>query len=105
MRTCAIIHPLHLELETALSEIVADFSTVVTETTRAIARNSGGNISRHLIAIDLQKQADNLPETLGTAKRILGNIAAQMDDKPISPIVLASHSTAPAARPSSSRAK
>jgi hypothetical protein len=88
-----------------LSEIVAAFSTVVTETTRAIARNSGGNISRNLIAIDLQKQADNLPKTLGTAKRILGNIAAQMDDKPISPIVFASRSTAPAARPSSSRAK
>jgi hypothetical protein len=88
-----------------LTEIVAAFSTVVTETTRAIARNSGGKISRHLIAIDLQKQADNLPKTLGTAKLILGNIAAQMDDKPISPIVFASHSRASAARPSSSRAK
>ena len=88
-----------------LSEIVAAFSTVITETTRAIARNSGGRISRHLIATDLQKQADNLPETLGTAKLILGNIAAQMDDRPIKPIVFASRSTASAARPSSSRAK
>jgi hypothetical protein len=88
-----------------LSEIVAAFSTVVTKTTRAIARNSGGKISRHLIAIDLQKRADNLPKTLGVAKRILGNIAAQMDDKPISPIVFTSRSAAPATRPSSSRAK
>ena len=88
-----------------LSEIVAAFSTVVTETTRAIARNSGGNISRHLIAIDLQKRADNLPKTLGTAKRILGNIASQMDDKPINPIVFTSRSTASAARPSSSQTK
>lgn len=88
-----------------LTEIVAAFSTVVTETTRAIARNSDGKISRHLIAIDLQKQADNLPKTLGTAKRILGNIAAQMDDKPINPIVFTSRSTAPAARPSSSQTK
>jgi len=88
-----------------LTDIVAAFSTVVTETTRAIARNSGGKISRHLIAIDLQRQTDNLPSTLGTAKRILGNIAAQMDDKPINPIVFTSRSTTPAARPSSSRAK
>lgn len=88
-----------------LTEIVAAFSTVVTETTRAIARNSGGKISRHLIAIDLQKQAENLPKTLGTAKRILGNIAAQLDDKPINPIVFASRSTVPATQPSSSRAK
>ena len=71
-----------------LTELVAAFSTVIVETTRAIARNSGGKVSRHLIAIDIQKHADSLPENLGTAKRILGNISAQLDDKPFTALVI-----------------
>ena len=71
-----------------LTELVAAFSTVIVETTRAIARNSGGNVSRHLIAIDIQKHADSLPENLGTAKRILGNISAQLDNKPFTALVI-----------------
>jgi len=70
-----------------LTELVAAFSTVIIETTRAIARNSQGNVSRHLIALDLQKYADRLPEDLGTGKRIIGNIASQLDDKPFTPLV------------------
>lgn len=72
-----------------LSEIVAAFSTVIVQTTKAIARNSGGNVSRHLIALDLQKEADNLPNALKLAKVILGNIASGLDDKPIKPFDLA----------------
>ena len=45
-------------------------------------------MSRHLIAIDIQKHADSLPENLGTAKRILGNISAQLDDKPFTALVI-----------------
>jgi len=71
-----------------LTELVAAFSTVIVETTRAISRNSGGNVSRHLIAIDIQKQADSLPQNLDIAKRILGNIAAQLDDKPFTALVI-----------------
>ena len=74
-----------------LTELVAAFSTVIVETTRAIARNSGGKVSRHLIALDIQKQADGLPENLGTAKRILGNIYAQLDDKPFTALEIQSH--------------
>ena len=69
-----------------LTELVAAFSTVIVETTRAIARNSDGKVRRNLIAIDLQKHADSLPGDLGTAKRILGNISAQLDDKPFTPL-------------------
>lgn len=69
-----------------LTEIVAAFSTVIAETTRAIARQAGGT-NRHLIAIDLQKSADKLPSSLGTAKAILGNIAAALDDKVVTPII------------------
>lgn len=71
-----------------LTQLIAAFSTVIVETTRAIARNSGGNVSRHLIAIDIQKHAENLPEDLGIAKRILGNISAQLDDKPFKALVI-----------------
>lgn len=73
-----------------LTELVAAFSTVIVETTRAISQNSGGNVNRHLIAIDIQKHADRLPEDLDIAKRILGNIAAQLDDKPFTPLVIQS---------------
>ena len=73
-----------------LTELVAAFSTVIVETTRAIARNSGGTVSRHLIAIDIQNHADSLPENLGTAKCILGNISAQLDDKPFTSFVIQS---------------
>jgi hypothetical protein len=71
-----------------LTELVAAFSTVIVETTRAISRNSGGNVSRHTIAIDIQKQADKLPQNLDIAKHILGNISAQLDDKPFTPLVI-----------------
>lgn len=71
-----------------LTELVAAFSTVIVETTRAISRNSSGNVSRHLIAIDIQKHADSLPQNLDIAKRILGNIAAQLDDKPFTALVI-----------------
>ncbi len=71
-----------------LSEIVAAFSTVIVQTTKATARNSDGHVSRHLIALDLQKEADSLPNTLKFAKDILGNIASGLDDKPIKPFDL-----------------
>jgi hypothetical protein len=68
-----------------IDEVVAAFSTVIVETTRAIARNSGGKVNRHLIAVDIQKRADNLPPTLGAAKAIMSNIACGLDDKPVTP--------------------
>ncbi len=71
----------------ALNEVVAAFSTVIVETTRAIARQSKGTVSRHLIALDLQKQADRLPNDLGTARSILSNIAAALDDREVKPVV------------------
>lgn len=71
-----------------LTELVAAFSTVIVQTTRAISRNSGGKVSRHLIAIDIQKHADSLPKTLNLARQILGNISAQLDDKPFTPLVI-----------------
>ena len=70
-----------------LNEMVAAFSTVIVETTRAIARQSQGTVSRHLIALDLQKKADSLPNELGTAKSILSNIAAGLDDRSVKPMV------------------
>lgn len=70
-----------------LTDVVAAFSTVIAETTRAIARNSGGQVSRHSIALDLQKYADKLSDDLDVGKRILSNIAAQLDDKPFTPLV------------------
>jgi hypothetical protein len=57
-------------------------------TTRAIARNSSGKVSRHSIAIDIQKEAASLPEELNIAKGILGNISAQLDDKPFTPLII-----------------
>ncbi len=71
-----------------LNELIAAFSTVIVETTRTICRNSKGNMSRHSISLDIQKQADALPPNLDTAKRIMGNIAAQLDDKPFAPFVI-----------------
>jgi hypothetical protein len=71
-----------------LTDLVAAFSTVIVETTRAIARNSNGNVSRHKISIDVQKHAAKLPKKHGIAKRILGNIAAQLDDKRFTPLVI-----------------
>ena len=71
-----------------LTELVAEFSTVIVETTRAISRNSGGKVSRHLIATDIQKHADSLPPNLNLAKNILGNISAQLDDKPFTAIII-----------------
>lgn len=71
-----------------LTELVAAFSTVIVQTTRAISRNSGGKVSRHLIAIDIQKHVDSLPKTLNLARQILGNISAQLDDKPFTPLVI-----------------
>lgn len=69
-----------------LTEIVAAFSTAIAETTKAIARQSSGT-NRHLIAINLQENADKLPDSFGTAKAILGNIAAKLDDKEVTPII------------------
>lgn len=71
-----------------LTQLVPAFSTVIVETTRAISRNSGGKVSRHLIAIDIQKHADSLPQNLDLAKQILGNISAQLDDKPFTALVI-----------------
>ena len=71
-----------------LTELTAAFSTVITETTRAIARNSGGSISRHLIALDIQNKSNNLPASYKTAKIILNNITAELDDKPFNPMVI-----------------
>ena len=71
-----------------LTELVAAFSTVIVETTRAIARNSDGKVNRHQIALYIQKQADRLTEDFGTARHILGNISAQLDDKPFTPLVI-----------------
>lgn len=71
----------------ALNQIVAAFSTVIVETTRAIARQSKGTVSRHLIALELQKKADSLPNELRNARSILNNIANALDDRPVNPVV------------------
>jgi hypothetical protein len=71
-----------------LNELIAAFSTVIVETTRAICRNSNGNIRRDLISRDIQKKADALPDALNTAKRIMSNIAAQLDDKTFRPFLI-----------------
>ena len=71
-----------------LNELIAAFSTVIVETTGAICRNSNGAVSRHLISLDIQKKADALPPSLDTAKRIMGNIAAKLDDKPFTPFAI-----------------
>ncbi len=67
------------------NELIAAFSTVIVETTAAICRNSNGNVSRHKISLDIQKKADALPADLNTAKRIMGNIAAKLDDRTVEP--------------------
>ena len=71
-----------------LTELVAAFSTVIAETTRAIARQSNGSVSRHLIALELEQSAKKLPSALKYAKDILGSIAAQLDDKTYPQVVI-----------------
>ena len=71
-----------------LNELIAAFSTVIVETTRAICRNSNGAVSRHLISLYIQKKADALPDSLKTAKRVMGNIAAQLDDTRFEPFFI-----------------
>ena len=71
------------EIERRLDEIVAAFSTVITTTTKTIARHAAGTINRHTMALELQANADKLPHEFSMAKSIIGNIANVLDDKPI----------------------
>ena len=71
------------EIEKRLSEIVAAFSTVITTTTKTIARHSKGTVNRHTMALELQRTSDNLSQKFSMAKAIISNIANGLDDKPI----------------------
>ena len=72
-----------------MTDLIAVMSTVMVETCRSIARQSGGDISRHAVALDIEKSATKVPAGLPNvklARDILLSIAAQLDDKPFTPV-------------------
>ena len=72
-----------------MTDLIAVISTVMVETCRSMARQSGGSISRHLVALDIEKSAAAILPGLkngALVKTIMVNIAAQLDDKPFTPL-------------------
>jgi hypothetical protein len=72
-----------------MTDLIAVMSTVMVETCRSMSRQSGGQISRHLVSIDIEKSAAAVPTNLKNGilvKSIMMNIAAQMADKPFTPV-------------------